>query len=105
MAKPQPASIAAEATRRRTEARRLRSSGGAEGAAAKGRFRRELLGNPRINVRRANPKHLKILKQGVTAGNQWREKNRDECPSLSRADLIFAHLDRKSTRLNSSHLG
>src|ERR1039458_669729 len=42
----------------------------------------------------ANPKHLKILKQGVTAWNQWREKNRDECPSLSRADLIFAHLNR-----------
>jgi hypothetical protein len=46
MAKPQPASITAEVTRRRTEARRLRSSAGAEWAAAKARFEQELLGNP-----------------------------------------------------------
>ena len=38
------AAIAAEATRRRTEARRLRASAGAEWAAAKARFERELLG-------------------------------------------------------------
>ena len=37
--------IAAEVTRRRTEARRLRSSAGAEWAAAKARFEQELLGN------------------------------------------------------------
>jgi hypothetical protein len=38
--------IATEATRRRTEARPLRSSAGAEWAAAKARFEQELLGNP-----------------------------------------------------------
>jgi site-specific DNA-adenine methylase len=37
-------SIAAEVTRRRTEARRLRSSAGAEWSAAKARFDQELLG-------------------------------------------------------------
>jgi hypothetical protein len=36
--------IAAEVTRRRAEARRLRSSAGAEWAAAKARFEQELLG-------------------------------------------------------------
>jgi hypothetical protein len=36
--------IAAEVTRRRTEARRLRASAGAEWAAAKARFEQELLG-------------------------------------------------------------
>jgi hypothetical protein len=37
--------IAAEVTRRRTEARRLRSSAGAEWAADKARFEQELLDN------------------------------------------------------------
>jgi hypothetical protein len=37
-------SNAAEVTRRRTEARRLRASTGAEWAAAKARFEQELLG-------------------------------------------------------------
>ena len=36
----------AEVTRRRTEARRLRSSAGAERVAAMARFERELFGNP-----------------------------------------------------------
>ena len=36
----------AEVTRRRTEARRLRVSAGAEWAAAKARFEQGLLGNP-----------------------------------------------------------
>ncbi len=39
------AAIATEVTRRRTEARRLRSSAGSEWAAAKARFEQELLGN------------------------------------------------------------
>jgi hypothetical protein len=39
-------SIAAEVMRRRTEARRLRASAGAEWAAAKARFEHELLSNP-----------------------------------------------------------
>ena len=38
--------IAAAVTRRRTEARRLGASAGAEWAAAKARFEQELLGNP-----------------------------------------------------------
>jgi hypothetical protein len=37
--------IAAEVTRRRTEARRLRASAGAEWVRAKARFKQELLGN------------------------------------------------------------
>jgi hypothetical protein len=36
----------AEVTRRRTEARRLRASAGAEWVRAKARFEQELLGNP-----------------------------------------------------------
>ena len=39
------AANAAEVTRRRTEARRLRSSAGAEWSAAKARFEQELWGN------------------------------------------------------------
>jgi hypothetical protein len=38
--------IAAEVTRRRTEARRQRASAGAEWVRAKARFEQELLGNP-----------------------------------------------------------
>ncbi len=38
--------IAAEVTRRLTEARRLRSSAGADWAAAQARFEQELLGKP-----------------------------------------------------------
>lgn len=39
----------------------------------------------------ANTKHLKILKQGVVAWNNWRE-NHNEIPDLSRADLSGADL-------------
>ncbi len=39
----EPSAIVAEMVRRRTEARRLRSSAGAEWSAAKARFEQELL--------------------------------------------------------------
>ncbi len=35
----------------------------------------------------ANPEHLKILKQGVEAWNQWREQNPQTKPDLSGVDL------------------
>jgi hypothetical protein len=38
--------ITTEVTRRRTEARRLRASAGADWSAAKARFDQEFLGNP-----------------------------------------------------------
>ncbi len=40
----------------------------------------------------ANPSHLSILDQGVSAWNQWREANPQERPDLSGADLFDKHL-------------
>jgi len=40
----------------------------------------------------ANEEHLAILKRGVEAWNQWREKNPDIGPDLGEANLIGAHL-------------
>ena len=40
----------------------------------------------------ANEEHLKILKQGVEAWNEWREKNPQITPDLSKADLYEADL-------------
>jgi len=36
----------------------------------------------------ANPEHVKILRQGVVAWNEWRKENPDLNPDLIRADLI-----------------
>src|SRR6267143_1926318 len=41
-----------------------------------------------------NPKHLKILKEGVAGWNAWREKNLGEQPDLSGANLNSADLTR-----------
>lgn len=40
-----------------------------------------------------NPQHLQLLKQGVTAWNQWREQNSDIRPDLGQADLTGANLE------------
>jgi len=40
----------------------------------------------------ANEEHLKILKQGVEAWNEWREKNPQITPDLSKANLNAADL-------------
>jgi len=40
----------------------------------------------------ANEEHLKILKQGVKAWNEWREKNSLITPGLTGADLYKADL-------------
>ena len=40
----------------------------------------------------ANEEHLKILKQGVAAWNQWRKQNPETVPDLSKADLSEAYL-------------
>jgi len=40
----------------------------------------------------ANEEHLKILKQRVEAWNEWREKNPQITPDLSKANLIMADL-------------
>jgi len=40
----------------------------------------------------ANEEHLKILKQGVEAWKEWREKNPPITPDLSKADLYEADL-------------
>jgi len=40
----------------------------------------------------ASEEHLKILKQGVEAWNEWREKNLQIIPDLSKADLYEADL-------------
>jgi len=40
----------------------------------------------------ANEEHLKILKQGVKAWNQWRKKNPDIQPDLRRINLLWKKL-------------
>jgi hypothetical protein len=40
----------------------------------------------------ANEEHLALLRQGVKTWNEWREKNPDIRPDLSRADLAGADL-------------
>ena len=40
----------------------------------------------------ANEEHLKILKQGVEAWNEWREKNPQITPDLIKANLTGANL-------------
>ncbi len=40
----------------------------------------------------ANEEHLKILKQGVEAWNEWRKKNPQRTPDLSKANLSEADL-------------
>ncbi len=48
---------------------------------------------PRAEVSEmANEEHLRILKQGVTAWNQWREDHPNEIVDLYRADLTEANL-------------
>ncbi len=42
----------------------------------------------------ANEEHLKILKQGVEAWNEWREKNPPITPGLAGANLYKADLTR-----------
>jgi len=42
----------------------------------------------------ANPKHLKILKQGVKVWNKWREENPDIIPDLSKAKFREVDLHR-----------
>jgi TIR domain/Pentapeptide repeats (8 copies) len=44
----------------------------------------------------ANPKHLKILKQGVKAWRAWRKENRDERIDLSREDLSYVDFSREN---------
>ena len=54
----------------------------------------------------ANPKHLKILKKGVEAWNEWREEIKDK-PDLGRADLCGADLsyaDFRGTNLRGANL-
>lgn len=41
----------------------------------------------------ANPQHLQLLEQGVTAWNQWREQSGDICPDLGQVDLTGANLE------------
>jgi uncharacterized protein YjbI with pentapeptide repeats len=50
----------------------------------------------------ANEEHLKILRQGVAAWNEWREKNPELHPDLSSADLREANLS--GAKLHEAHL-
>ena len=52
-----------------------------------------------ISQSTANPEHLKILKQGVSAWNAWRQENPRVTPILSNADL---HELTDMTRVNLS---
>ena len=42
----------------------------------------------------ANEEHLKILKQGVEAWNEWRKKNPQITPDLYEADLYEADISK-----------
>ena len=61
----------------------------------------------------ANPEHLKILKQGVEAWNQWRRRNPETKPNLHGAnlggvDLVTATLraaDLRNADLHGADLG
>ena len=46
----------------------------------------------------ANPEHLQILQQGVTAWNEWRDQNRDITPDFSEADLREVSLSQADLR-------
>ena len=50
----------------------------------------------------ANEEHLKILKQGVDAWNQWRKQNPEIVPDLSDTDLSRANL--KGVQLSGAYL-
>ena len=55
----------------------------------------------------ANPEHLKILKQGVKAWNDWREDNPNIIPDLSRSDLRGENLpgaNLSRTNIKEAHL-
>ena len=55
----------------------------------------------------ANPEHLKILKQGVTAWNKWRKENPGVIPDLTGANLAEAHLvfaDLRGANLSRAEL-
>ncbi len=41
----------------------------------------------------ADQQHLELLKQGITAWNEWREKHPEICPDLSGANLSKANLE------------
>lgn len=49
----------------------------------------------------ANPKHLKILRQGVKRWNQWRKKSSVKYPDLSGADLHDADLSEADFKMAS----
>jgi len=51
----------------------------------------------------ANPEHLKILKQGVSSWNEWREKNREVRPDLVQAHLGGADLGAAGLRGKNSY--
>jgi len=51
----------------------------------------------------ANPEHLKILKQGVPAWNEWREKNHEVRPDLTEADLVAVDLGTPDLRGENRH--
>jgi hypothetical protein len=50
----------------------------------------------------ANPEHVKILKQGVEAWNQWRRQNPGVAPDLNSADL--STMDLGGADLTAAHL-
>ncbi len=55
----------------------------------------------------ANEEHLKILKQGVEAWNEWREENPQRTPGLAGANLYNADLyeaDLSKANLNKAAL-
>ena len=46
----------------------------------------------------ANQNHLAVLKKGVAAWNNWREKNPEIQPDLSKANLRLANLREANLR-------
>ena len=61
----------------------------------------------------ANPDHIRILKQGVTAWNEWRQTHPDIVPDLREAKFgafrmegyDLSHCDMRNMRIDSCFLG
>ena len=97
------AAIATEVTRRRTEARRLRSSAGSEWAAGESAFRAGTFGQLIINAPMANPTQLKILKKGVKAWDEWRKAHMSKAEHIDLSHEDFHGADLRGANLSQGH--
>ena len=53
----------------------------------------------------ANEKHIRILRKGSEVWNQWRKKNPESRPDLSKADLRMGKPQRGASQWGGSQRG